>query len=419
MLQTFDPKQPVAIYALGSTLHSLQDFTTDVTALREAAKKASTQAAALGAPEGDLIDHSGSDAMGADPNISDTIFNQMRSFEAESSAQQLDMRVMRTLDALDSIARRLQSVPGRKNLIWLSSSFPLDLYPDNDFSSTSVRHYADQLQATLMNLENSRIAVYPVDAEGLAIGPLSRADRNPTGMVRGGPGAMMNAQTEWSNQMLGAHDTMNLVAEKTGGRAFYNRNDLDKAIATAIHDGSTYYSLAFQPANTEADGRIHKVKITTSRKGVNLRYREAYFALNQNVPSKQRIQFMKQEMSDALTDTQNVATGVVFYAKLGEDKKSVDVLVDVNFLTYSTSDDGKVRFQFQLAQAVFDGKGKALSSGAEVVGNEFDSKYIPTARRVGAHFKTTFTTSPDAKRVRIAVRDLSSDRIGTVDVPIS
>ena len=415
MLETLDPKQPIAIYGLTNSLHILQDFTTDTSALRAAAKKASMQSAAFGAPEGDLINHTVSDQMGA--GVSELMYKQMRSFEADNSSQQLDFRVLRTLDAFDSIARHLQSVPGRKNLIWLSETFPLDLYPDNDFSSIAVRHYADTLQATLMNLENSRIAVYPVDAQGLAVGNISRSDQNPSGYSRGG-NAMLDSETEWSRELQGAHDTMNLVAEKTGGRAFYNRNDLTKAIASAINDGSTYYSLGFAPENAEADGRVHRVKITSARKGVALRYRQAYLSLDPNVPSKHRIDYMKQEMSNALTDSQHLSTGVIFYAKLAEDKKSVEVVVDGNFLTYSTSENGKIRCQFQIAQAVFNGSGKSLSSGAEVVGNDFDQKQLPTFLKVGAHFKAAFTPAPDAKRVRIAVRDLASDRIGTVDVPL-
>ena len=44
---------------------------------------------------------------------------------------------------------------------------------------------------------------------------------------------------------------MNSVAEQTGGKAFYNTNDLNKAIRDSMEDGSTYYTLGYYPENKE------------------------------------------------------------------------------------------------------------------------------------------------------------------------
>ncbi|MBV9669318.1 MAG: VWA domain-containing protein [Acidobacteriales bacterium] len=404
-LQQLDVNQPIAIYALGNSLTVLQEFTTDAGVLRAAAQKASTKGALQGM-DSELGDHGSSGIMEAlAPGI---VSARMSEFESATGTMEQDVRVQRTLDAFDSIARRLASVPGRKNLIWLSSTFPLDLYPGGDFSGPWVRHYADTLQATLVNLENARIAVYPVNANGLEVGFNVRSNR-PMGRV--GAGVFVS-------QVQESQDTMNLVAEETGGRAYYNRNDLNRAIASAIADGSSYYALAFTPAKAEVDGRVHRVKVTSSRKGVVLHYREAYLSFDQNVPSKQRIQYMKQEMSNALTDKGHLATGVIVYAKLNRDGKSVDVVVDSNFLTIASAEN-KMRVQLQVATAVFDGKDKALNSGADVVGTEFEAGKLNAFLQAGVHFKAPIERPAEAKRVRVAVRDLASDRIGTVDVGLN
>jgi hypothetical protein len=53
--------------------------------------------------------------------------------------------------------------------------------------------------------------------------------------LRGGMGASMDGD---SDDRLAAHTTMNDLADKTGGRAFYNRNDLDRSILQSMNDGS-------------------------------------------------------------------------------------------------------------------------------------------------------------------------------------
>ena len=52
---------------------------------------------------------------------------------------------------------------------------------------------------------------------------------------------------------------MNSVAEQTGGKAFYNTNDLNKAIRDSMEDGSTYYTLGYYPENKNWDGRFRRI----------------------------------------------------------------------------------------------------------------------------------------------------------------
>ncbi len=73
-----------------------------------------------------------------------------------------------TIEALQYLARYLGSVPGRKNLIWFSSSFPIDVFPNlserqsiqnRDIGLSNVKQTADML--TL-----SKVAVYPIGGKG-------------------------------------------------------------------------------------------------------------------------------------------------------------------------------------------------------------------------------------------------------------
>src|ERR1017187_8842328 len=86
------------------------------------------------------------------------------------------MRVQYTLDGFDSLARYLVGIPGRKNVIWFSGSFPLDIEPNPDEAdpNDSVKHFDAWVRETDHLQPRAPVEVYPVD-EGGCRGPLRRA----------------------------------------------------------------------------------------------------------------------------------------------------------------------------------------------------------------------------------------------------
>ncbi len=83
---------------------------------------------------------------------------------------------------------------------------------------------------------------------------------------------------KFSTDTAAEHCTMSQMAEATGGHAFYNTNGLTQAVATAINDGSNFYTLTYTPANPVRDGKFRKIKVQLAQQGVNLAYRHGYYA---------------------------------------------------------------------------------------------------------------------------------------------
>ena len=73
-------------------------------------------------------------------------------------------------------------------------------------------------------------------------------------------------------------------ANNTGGKAYYDRNDLDGAIGEAIANGSDYYSLSYVPPLSKYDGKYHTIDVKVDRPGLNLTYREGYTDLDITLP---------------------------------------------------------------------------------------------------------------------------------------
>lgn len=72
--------------------------------------------------------------------------------------------------------------------------------------------------------------------------------------------------------------TMKELAHETGGKAFYNSNGLDEALAQAISDGSRYYTLDYEPTNKVMDGKYRHIHMKLMRGHYKLSYRLGYNA---------------------------------------------------------------------------------------------------------------------------------------------
>lgn len=70
---------------------------------------------------------------------------------------------------------------------------------------------------------------------------------------------------------------MQQIAKATGGRAFVNTNGLKEAVASAVEDGGSYYTVGYKPSN-QPDGLFRKIQLNIDNVNYNLAYRYGYDA---------------------------------------------------------------------------------------------------------------------------------------------
>ena len=306
-LKEAHPGTRMAIFSLTTDLKLLQGFTTDPELLRALVqgKKGNPGGSPLmnNALEGDqpgaddaMMDMM-SDSLGNDPNAATMIAN-LQQFEAQMQSFQIQLRQQYTLDALNQLARYMSALPGRKNLIWFSGSFPITILPDGDLQDpfAVVASAQDEFRETVDLLSRSQVAVYPIDARGLMVAPMFNASQTGSTMNRQ-PNGFAKANQKWSENTSSEHSTMDQMAEATGGRSFENTNGLKEAIEKAVEAGSNYYTIAYTPTNREWNGGYRKIQIKLDRPGVSLAYRRGYFADDPNKPAH------KNQAQSALTGT--------------------------------------------------------------------------------------------------------------------
>jgi hypothetical protein len=74
-------------------------------------------------------------------------------------------------------------------------------------------------------------------------------------------------------------DSMVELAARTGGRAYYNTNDIGRAIGRAVDDARVTYVLGYYPTNESWDGKFRTLKVTIRRGDADIRHRSGYLAI--------------------------------------------------------------------------------------------------------------------------------------------
>jgi VWFA-related protein len=274
-LQQVGPEDRVALYALGLNLTILHDFTSETSRLLAALAKYKGRYS----PELDA----------ANPDPSDTGDDDLDAWLDHANQMMADYyqinKVNQTCEALEAIANHVAKVPGRKNLIWVSSGFPIyigfDEAVDNQNPSSKTggmdtsdkRVFNEEMERAARALNQASIAIYPVDARGLATSPSFQATTKQSYNAR-----RPNANTGMPQSFYRTQDTMKILAESTGGKAYTDSNDLKNAIRHAIDDGRVSYVIGYYPTYKEWNGEYHEIKVQVKRPHLSVRYRLGYYA---------------------------------------------------------------------------------------------------------------------------------------------
>ncbi|HEY2170698.1 MAG TPA: VWA domain-containing protein, partial [Candidatus Angelobacter sp.] len=328
----------------------------------------------------------------------------------------------------------LSGYSGRKNLIWISETFPFDVMLSGVTSRSTLndRSYSHEIARTGNLLSDSQVAIYPLDAQGLVVGGMfnvaNSADQygNSLGAstLRGGVAGQMDVEAD---QRMASHGTMNDLADRTGGRAFYNRNDLDGAVRDSITDGSTYYTLGYYPENKDWNGSFRNIQLKLRRGGVKLRYRIGYFAMDTAAFAKLNPKRQDEDFDDAMSLNIPVSTALPFQAVVlppsakSQNKVIVNYHVDPHALSFETSNDGLQSVNIECAVRVFSKKNpdKPVTTEAQKMGGALNPDAYAKVMKGFFPCRDEVALQPGDYLLRLGVRDNVTGLIGTANAALT
>jgi VWFA-related protein len=453
-LEKLPPGQPIAVFAMGRKLRLLQDFTTDLTQLKRVIGTIKGESSpVLGNPTGTsevpMTLQGIADQVAAE--MAPGLRSQIQDFADQAVSDRSDFQVSYSLAALSSLARMLAGYPGRKNLFWLSESVPFGIFPDANAGIRSIkgqgddaraqtssesapnirngashlRQYVDQLTLLSNLMADAQVSVYPIDARGLVGSPFFNVGNNVSGQGQSG-GLAMKMEGKQAEELFQAHYNMRDIAEKTGGLAYYNRNDLDNAVREGMEDGATYYTIGYYPEGNAWKGEFRKIQLSVNRPGVKLRHRAGYYALDRAEFEKRHPEQRNLDLAGALNPDYPIATSVQFQAMVLPPEQGKK-LVHINFavlpsqISFSLEPDGLQHGQVDCAARVFSAKD--IDHPVQTVANKVNAALKPD---VMAKIKNSYLPCqlevelpPAHYFLRLAVRDTATGLMGTANAEVT
>lgn len=224
---------------------------------------------------------------------------------ARQHADEVYNDVQNTIGALSDFVSSLAGIPGRKVLLHVSDGIPLIAGAEawnyaielcdgtghaagvpgstnleasmsgegrgNRFNPTAARSdmlqydTTDQWQQLAAYANAQRVVFYPMFAAGLVPPNNSQMTAVRT-----------TIRTEME-RVRNDQDTLAILADETGGEAFFNTNDFRPALAQVVDESRSSYQLAYASPHP-GDGKRHKIEVEVDRPGISLRHRKSYEA---------------------------------------------------------------------------------------------------------------------------------------------
>ena len=325
-------------------------------------------------------------------------------------------RIGMTLQAFQALARYLAPIPGRKNVMWIADSFPLQFFPDSGKRTRFSDGHEGEVQQTADLLTADQVAVYPILASGL--GTNDTYDPNNYGR----PFEANNGDRSF-NQIA-----MELLARDTGGKAFYNTNGLSEAMAQAVNYGSHFYTLTYTPTNTKMDGKYRHIEIKTPN-GYQLAYRRGYYAEiarftateSDKGKSDQFAPLMGFGMPDFSQILYKVRVAKVkdtsdSSGKSGGTRYGLDFAITPTDLHLQKSPDGVWRGNIEVMLVVYDQAGQVLNvlrKKSEIV---LDQQNYTEVMHIGLQMHREIDVPLGGAMLRSGIYDPNSGKSGTMGI---
>jgi len=418
-LGALHPEDRVALYSMGrSSIQILHDFTNDPQDLARIIKRYRGAADSTGEvgpmfqrPESNTVQREAPSA--ADEKLDLMLDNLNQSVANIGMAT----RVRLTTQALEAIANHLAPLPGRKNLVWISASFPfsIGLYDRNGLANAvrnSYEMFRDDISRAARALNQANMAIYPVDARGLMVIQAYQASVSD---------APSNQVTSWLAAIGNAQITMEELASRTGGRAFYNTNDIAGSVRRAIEDTKVSYVLGFYPDEADIDGKYHELRVQVpGRKGLELRARQGYYAGDKAPVPDAALQTALQQAVAGPLQASRIEIGVHVTRTNQPEPNSLqlDLLVSARELTLALRED---RWQGAIRQSIvqLDAQGKVLDRITDPIKLNLKRESLPEYLQTGMSFAKTVRAKPGLAQLRVIVMDRDSGVTGSVIIPMS
>jgi VWFA-related protein len=316
-------------------------------------------------------------------------------------------RFVQSLDVLQQIALQNKGISGRKNIIWVGHGGPGIILNSFTFPGKAGEEVTQYVHSTANMLVDARVSLFVI-YPGLPVG-----------------GSDMHVSALQADMTLGDNDpfagdvNFGLFVNETGGKLFYNRNDVDAEIKQSEKIGSNYYTLTYQPQDVGSDGKFRRIRVILRNPNLHAVTKAGYFAPDKN----ERVDPRQQQMINLAEAVHSTIPFNALDVSLSNvlrhpDSRTAEFTVqlkskNVNFVP---TDDGHYAANLVVAAASLGGDRRILASrikGVRVQTNTQDMTKLP---EIVSRFQFTIQLPRKTKTVRLIIENEDAGRIGAAEL---
>jgi VWFA-related protein len=385
------PADLMALVSLVTNMHVDLDFTDDKAKLL-AALTAYNSGQGQGFENGSSGSAEGTAETSGAFSADDTDFN---TFSAD-----------RKLLALQSLMQALGKLPQKKSLIYFS----------NGINQTGADNQS-ALRAATAAAVKANASIYSLDIRGLQAFP-------PGGEAQS---ASLHGQSAYSgaavlndlNGNAASQETLATLSSDTGGKAFFNSNDLGAVFSQVQKDSSAYYVLGFTSNNPVKDGRFRRLKVQVNRPDLKLDFRSGYYAGRdfEHLNRADREQQLEDELATQLprVDVPLYAGTAFFRQDDSHYYLAVSLVVpgsQIPFVTEKEKDNATI----DIIGEVREGGKFPVVQLRDTVKLAVDS--TREVRRKNVQYNTGFVLAPGSYHLKFVIRENQTGRMGSFETDV-
>lgn len=315
-------------------------------------------------------------------------------------------RFIQSMEALQEIALQNNGIEGRKILIWIGQGAPgMNSDRMDPFSVERLKDYVHHTANLMVANRMSLYLIYP----GLGAGSVF--------YIQGPIEALRASKDLGNNDPFTGDIDFSLFVNNTGGKLFYNDNDVAGEIRQAQKLASDYYTLTYRPGGIPWNGKFHRIRVSPRDPTLHVVTKTGYFA-----PSKGDSIDPAQQLYLSLAQA---AQTTFPYSQLRvsldrvvrhSDSSTVDLTLRIqpSHLTWQVQPDGHHIATVTLVAVSLNGRRSFLSSIVRGLGIEGPAARWETAPIEPFHVVLRIPSK--MSEVRIVVADDRTQALGSIDL---
>jgi hypothetical protein len=239
-----------------------------------------------------------------------------------------------------------------------------------------------------------------------------------------------------------------MLAEQTGGKAFYNQNDLTSIIGKVIGSSADFYTLSYSPENTNMNGGFRDIAVKVGDGKYKLSYRRGYFARAEDLPGaagSYQLQAAQQASQDptkrdplapfmefGMPQTEQIlykahvhhgdpvpnAAASAPAADTHAERYAVDFAVDLDDLGLKAGDDGIRHDTLNISMIVYDRYGQIVTREDHIVQLNVKPDVYPIFQKNGVQLHGAVNVPRGDYWLRTGIYDERTHKVGTMEIPL-